>query len=174
MLLYSVTCSHPHLTFLLLLHIYIHAHTLSPPKHQLHKHIHQLAPGLNQMASSTTFLVLTTLLALLSWRVIASDPSPLQDFCVADKDSQGTHIQIQITKNRMISYVWFICICTNHCYRYSNICGTSYYYVSHISSIIFPPQCSACQWLCLQRHKGCQGRRLLPSSKPRQAKGHDS
>ncbi|CAO2209916.1 unnamed protein product [Urochloa humidicola] len=43
------------------------------------------------MASSTTFLVLTALLALLAGQVIASDPSPLQDFCVADKDS---HVRV--------------------------------------------------------------------------------
>ncbi|CAL4997160.1 unnamed protein product [Urochloa decumbens] len=39
------------------------------------------------MASSSLFLV-TVLLALVASGVIASsDPSPLQDFCVADKDS---------------------------------------------------------------------------------------
>ncbi|KAK3121167.1 hypothetical protein QOZ80_8BG0647420 [Eleusine coracana subsp. coracana] len=37
------------------------------------------------MASSTNFLLTT--LALFAFQVIASDPSPLQDFCVADKDS---------------------------------------------------------------------------------------
>ncbi|KAL6658905.1 hypothetical protein ACP70R_002945 [Stipagrostis hirtigluma subsp. patula] len=39
------------------------------------------------MASSTFFLLLMTILAFLSLQAIASDPSPLQDFCVADKDS---------------------------------------------------------------------------------------
>ncbi|GJN39498.1 hypothetical protein PR202_gb28620 [Eleusine coracana subsp. coracana] len=39
------------------------------------------------MASSTNFLLTT--LALFAFQVIASDPSPLQDFCVADKDSNG-------------------------------------------------------------------------------------
>ncbi|GJN09432.1 hypothetical protein PR202_ga27438 [Eleusine coracana subsp. coracana] len=39
------------------------------------------------MASSINFVLLTTLLSLLAFQVIASDPSPLQDFCVADKDS---------------------------------------------------------------------------------------
>jgi len=47
----------------------------------------------HQMASSTTFLVLSTVLALLSWQAIASDPSPLQDFCVADKESHGMYRQ---------------------------------------------------------------------------------
>ncbi|CAL5007946.1 unnamed protein product [Urochloa decumbens] len=41
--------------------------------------------------ASTTILVLTALLALLSSHAIASDPSPLQDFCVADKDS---HVRV--------------------------------------------------------------------------------
>ncbi|KQJ95453.1 germin-like protein 8-11 [Brachypodium distachyon] len=39
------------------------------------------------MASSSFFLLLTTLLVSVSWQAIASDPSPLQDFCVADKNS---------------------------------------------------------------------------------------
>jgi hypothetical protein len=41
------------------------------------------------MASSTSFLVLAAFLALLSWQAAASDPSPLQDFCVVDKNSPG-------------------------------------------------------------------------------------
>ena len=41
------------------------------------------------MASSSSFLVLAALLALGSWQAIASDPSPLQDFCVVDKHSPG-------------------------------------------------------------------------------------
>uniref|UniRef100_A0A0D9X558 Cupin type-1 domain-containing protein n=1 Tax=Leersia perrieri TaxID=77586 RepID=A0A0D9X558_9ORYZ len=40
----------------------------------------------NIMASSS-FLLLATLLALASWQGMASDPSPLQDFCVADMHS---------------------------------------------------------------------------------------
>ncbi|MDK0835629.1 hypothetical protein P5E39_16385, partial [Clostridium perfringens] len=40
-----------------------------------------------KMASSSSFLLLAALLALVSWQAIASDPSPLQDFCVADKYS---------------------------------------------------------------------------------------
>ncbi|KAM0921896.1 hypothetical protein ACQ4PT_006535 [Festuca glaucescens] len=39
------------------------------------------------MASSSFFLVLAAFLALVSWQAIASDPSPLQDFCVVDKNS---------------------------------------------------------------------------------------
>jgi hypothetical protein len=39
------------------------------------------------MAASTYFLV--AFLALVTSHAIASDPSPLQDFCVADKDSPG-------------------------------------------------------------------------------------
>ncbi|CAM0880294.1 unnamed protein product [Alopecurus aequalis] len=38
------------------------------------------------MASSSYFLLIA-LLALASWQAIASDPSPLQDFCVADNSS---------------------------------------------------------------------------------------
>ncbi|KAB8107630.1 hypothetical protein EE612_042540 [Oryza sativa] len=39
------------------------------------------------MASPSSFCLLAVLLALVSWQAIASDPSPLQDFCVADKHS---------------------------------------------------------------------------------------
>jgi hypothetical protein len=39
------------------------------------------------MAASTVLLV--AFLALVTSHAIASDPSPLQDFCVADKDSPG-------------------------------------------------------------------------------------
>ncbi|CAM0879240.1 unnamed protein product [Alopecurus aequalis] len=39
------------------------------------------------MASSSYFLLIT-LLALASWQSMASDPSPLQDFCVADNSSR--------------------------------------------------------------------------------------
>ena len=44
----------------------------------------------DQMASSSSFLLLAVLLALVSWQATASDPSPLQDFCVADMNSPGT------------------------------------------------------------------------------------
>ncbi|KAK1609261.1 hypothetical protein QYE76_032934 [Lolium multiflorum] len=36
---------------------------------------------------ATSHILLTALLALVSWQAMASDPSPLQDFCVADKYS---------------------------------------------------------------------------------------
>ncbi|KAE8818492.1 germin-like protein 4c [Hordeum vulgare] len=39
------------------------------------------------MASSPTFLLLVALFALISWQAVASDPGPLQDFCVADMHS---------------------------------------------------------------------------------------
>ena len=42
------------------------------------------------MASSPSFLLLVALLALVSWQAVASDPGPLQDFCVADMQSPGT------------------------------------------------------------------------------------
>ncbi|XP_052164341.1 germin-like protein 8-9 [Oryza glaberrima] len=37
--------------------------------------------------ASPSFCLFAALLALVSWQAIASDPSPLQDFCVADKHS---------------------------------------------------------------------------------------
>ena len=46
------------------------------------------------MASSGLFL-LTALLALITSGAVASDPSPLQDFCVADKHSPGTRFIIR-------------------------------------------------------------------------------
>ncbi|KAK1609265.1 hypothetical protein QYE76_032938 [Lolium multiflorum] len=36
---------------------------------------------------ATSYILLAALLALVSWQAVASDPSPLQDFCVADKYS---------------------------------------------------------------------------------------
>lgn len=39
-------------------------------------------------------VLLLTLLALAFSQVIASDPSPLQDFCVADKNSPGIYVYI--------------------------------------------------------------------------------
>jgi len=46
------------------------------------------------MASSSSLVLLAAaLVALASWQqAIAYDPSPLQDFCVADKNSPGTHV----------------------------------------------------------------------------------
>jgi hypothetical protein len=41
------------------------------------------------MASSSSLLVLAIFIAFVSWQAIASDPSPLQDFCVVDKKSPG-------------------------------------------------------------------------------------
>lgn len=39
-------------------------------------------------STSSYFLLLAAVLALVSWQAVASDPSPLQDFCVADNSSQ--------------------------------------------------------------------------------------
>ncbi|XP_062225200.1 germin-like protein 8-4 [Phragmites australis] len=39
------------------------------------------------MASSSSLFLLAALLALASWQAVAYDPSPLQDFCVADMKS---------------------------------------------------------------------------------------
>jgi hypothetical protein len=41
------------------------------------------------MAASSYFLV-AAFLAVVTSQAIASDPSPLQDFCVADMHSPGT------------------------------------------------------------------------------------
>uniref|UniRef100_A0A0E0EIQ6 Germin-like protein n=1 Tax=Oryza meridionalis TaxID=40149 RepID=A0A0E0EIQ6_9ORYZ len=41
----------------------------------------------SQMASPSSLCLLAALLALISWQAMASDPSPLQDFCVADMHS---------------------------------------------------------------------------------------
>nr|XP_051202157.1 germin-like protein 12-2 [Lolium perenne] len=38
--------------------------------------------------ASSYFLLLTAVLAVVSWQAAASDPSPLQDFCVADNSSR--------------------------------------------------------------------------------------
>jgi hypothetical protein len=47
----------------------------------------------NKMASSSYF-ILAVFLALASSQAIASDPSPLQDFCVADKHSPGIYLHL--------------------------------------------------------------------------------
>jgi hypothetical protein len=39
-----------------------------------------------------SYFLLVVLLALASSQAIASDPSPLQDFCVADKHSPGMYV----------------------------------------------------------------------------------
>ncbi|KAM3345777.1 hypothetical protein ACQJBY_020359 [Aegilops geniculata] len=38
--------------------------------------------------ASSSFLLFTAILALVSWQAVASDPGPLQDFCVADNSSR--------------------------------------------------------------------------------------
>ncbi|XP_037408829.1 germin-like protein 8-8 [Triticum dicoccoides] len=38
--------------------------------------------------ASSSFLLFTAILALVSWQALASDPGPLQDFCVADNSSR--------------------------------------------------------------------------------------
>jgi hypothetical protein len=47
------------------------------------------------MAVSTYFLLVASL-ALLTSQAIASDPNPLQDFCVADKNSRGMHARLMM------------------------------------------------------------------------------
>ena len=60
------------------------------------------------MASSSSFLLLAALLALVSWQATASDPSPLQDFCVADMNSPGTiRFVIMFSPNAYVEiYFW--------------------------------------------------------------------
>jgi hypothetical protein len=43
------------------------------------------------MASSSSLFIFATLLGLVSWQAAAYDPSPLQDFCVADMKSSGMY-----------------------------------------------------------------------------------
>jgi hypothetical protein len=43
--------------------------------------------------ASSSYILVTALLALAAWQAIASDPSPLQDFCVADNSSRGMYSQ---------------------------------------------------------------------------------
>jgi hypothetical protein len=64
-------------------------------RQQLHREGRKLLPRLLDMASSN-FLLLTVLLALAASGAMASDPSPLQDFCVADKDSHGMYFILVI------------------------------------------------------------------------------
>jgi hypothetical protein len=41
---------------------------------------------------SSGFLLFTAILAVISWQAAGSDPSPLQDICVADNGSHGTEL----------------------------------------------------------------------------------
>lgn len=43
---------------------------------------------------ATSYFLLAVLFALATSQAIASDPSPLQDFCVADKDSPGMYMHL--------------------------------------------------------------------------------
>jgi hypothetical protein len=58
-------------------------------RQQLHREERKLLSRLLDDMASSNFLLLTVLLALAASGAMASDPSPLQDFCVADKDSHG-------------------------------------------------------------------------------------
>jgi hypothetical protein len=64
-------------------------------RQQLHREGRKLLSRLLDMASSN-FLLLTVLLGLAASGAMASDPSPLQDFCVADKDSHGMYFILVI------------------------------------------------------------------------------
>lgn len=63
----------------------------------------KLLSRLLAMASSNFFL-LTVLLALAASGAIASDPSPLQDFCVADKDTHGMCFSLHLNHNTSVSH----------------------------------------------------------------------
>ena len=60
----------------------------------MHTSLTYLLQTAHKMASSSSLVLLAAaLVALASWQqAIAYDPSPLQDFCVADKNSPGTHV----------------------------------------------------------------------------------
>jgi hypothetical protein len=77
------------------------------------------------MASSSSSLLLlaAALLALVaSWQqAIAYDPSPLQDFCVADKNSPGTHDYICmhagcLFRSSQIDDAKNVCVCNIYIY----------------------------------------------------------
>jgi hypothetical protein len=70
-------------------------------RQQLHREERKLLSRLLDDMASSNFLLLTVLLALAASGAMASDPSPLQDFCVADKDSHGMYF---------ILVIIFICI----------------------------------------------------------------
>jgi hypothetical protein len=46
--------------------------------------------------AASTYLLLVAFLALLTSQAIASDPSPLQDLCVADKHSPGMCARVML------------------------------------------------------------------------------
>ena len=49
--------------------------------------------NISAMASSSSMFISIVILSLLaSWQATAYDPSPLQDFCVADMNSPGIYM----------------------------------------------------------------------------------
>jgi hypothetical protein len=104
------------------------------------------------MASLVALLAVALVAQLASWQqaAVAYDPSPLQDFCVADKNSPGT------------------CIHGIMVLSFSEII---YRDAKHMSSVRHA--CSACEWVSLQGPNGRHpGRLLQPGHDHRQAQGH--
>ena len=89
------------------------------------------------MASSGALLFL--LLAAASWHALAFDPSPLQDFCVADGNSQGD--------------CNLACLLM-HAFRYIYVERYSYNFMYVINC------CSACERIPLQGRQGCDSGRF--------------
>ena len=60
-------------------------------QHNRQLHRREKTPARFLDMASSNFVLLTVLLALVASGAIASDPGPLQDFCVADKDSTSMY-----------------------------------------------------------------------------------
>jgi hypothetical protein len=59
-------------------------------------------------SSSSYFLLFAAILAASSWQAMASDPSPLQDFCVADNSSRGMSLILASVHIRILSCVKYV------------------------------------------------------------------
>ena len=84
-------------------------------------------------------LLLVGLLLATCSLALASDPSPLQDFCVADPDSKG----IILTRNAC-----------RECYSIHNLKVMYNYTFLHVCYFCF--HISTSEWCGLQRSQGCE------------------
>jgi hypothetical protein len=105
------------------------------------------------MAASTYFLIIA-FLALVTSQAIASDPSPLQDFCVADIHSPGMHA---LSLNNALYSCTKLQIKSELYVRTNNILLCMYVLV--ISDRCVPVFlclciCSEGEWICLQGPHG--------------------
>ena len=124
------------------------------------------------MASSSSLFITIALLALLvSWQATAYDPSPLQDFCVADMKSPGMcvvyirtgiYLWVSFTSSNNVSmFLWFILHAILILKQKIISTYSNHRFTTFSDSWCFFFACSVCKWISLQGPNGRQPRRLL-------------